>query len=136
MRRVLGLGSTSVTTEQGTRRLAYQAGYALRLFELRAEERIDLRGTGQAERQVDALLRTGQPLDATDQEALPRYTQIVAHWALIAYSGSKATGFPIQTRHHFRFDTATGSDRSPPPRWPVEGWLLTSAAEEPKNPAR
>jgi len=24
-----------------------------------------------------------------------------------AYSGSKAQGFPIQTRHHFRCDTAT-----------------------------
>jgi hypothetical protein len=59
------------------------------------------------------------------------------HWRpQTAYSGSKALGLPTQTRHHFRFDTATGSDRSPPPRWPVEGWLLTSAAEEPKNPAR
>ena len=73
--------------------VAYQAGYALRLFELPADERIDLRGTGQAERQVDALLRTGQPLDATDQEALPRYTQIVAHWALM-----NLRSFPIGLR--------------------------------------
>ena len=63
--------------------VAYQAGYALRLFELPADERMDLRGTGEAERQVDALLRTGQPLDDADREALPRYKQIVAHWALM-----------------------------------------------------
>ena len=57
--------------------VAYQAGYALRLFELPADERMDLRGTGEAERQVEALLRAGQPLDAADREALPRYMQIV-----------------------------------------------------------
>lgn len=52
--------------------VAYQAGYALRLFELPTDERMDLRGTGEAERQVETLLRTGQPLDAADREALPR----------------------------------------------------------------
>ena len=52
--------------------MAYQAGYALRLFELPTDERMDLRGTGEAERQVETLLRTGQPLDAADREALPR----------------------------------------------------------------
>jgi len=29
----------------------------------------------------------------------------------IAYSGPKAPAIPIQTRHHFRFDPATDSDR-------------------------
>ena len=31
-----------------------------------------------------------------------------ARVALFAYSGPKAPGFRIQTRHHFRFDSATG----------------------------
>ena len=73
--------------------VAYQATYALRLFELPADERMDLRGTGEAERQVEALLRAGQPLDATDREALPRYKEIVAHWALM-----NLRSFPIGLR--------------------------------------
>ena len=73
--------------------VAYQAAYALRLFELPADARMDLRGTGEAERQVEALLRAGQPLDAADREALPRYKQIVAHWALM-----NLRSFPIGLR--------------------------------------
>ncbi len=55
--------------------VAYQAGYALRLFELPVDDRMDLPGTGEAERQVEALLRAGRPLDAVDREALPRYKE-------------------------------------------------------------
>jgi hypothetical protein len=40
---------------------------------------------------------------------------------LRSYSGPKAPAIPIQTRHHFRFDPATDSDRGPPPRWPAGG---------------
>ena len=42
---------------------------------------------------------------------------------MAAYSKSKAPSIPIQTRHHFRVDTATGSGRCPPLRWLVWGGL-------------
>ena len=73
--------------------VAYQAGYALRLFELPADERMDLCGTGETERLVDALLRTGQPLGDADRAALRRCKHIVAHWALM-----NLRSFPIGLR--------------------------------------
>lgn len=73
--------------------VAYQAGYALRMFALPAADRFDLRGTDEAERQVEALLSTGQPLDEADRMVLPRYKQIVAKWALM-----NLRSFPIGLR--------------------------------------
>ena len=60
-----------------------QAGFALRLFELPLEDRLDLRGAGEAEHQAATLVKTGQPLTVDDLAALPDYAQLLAHWALM-----------------------------------------------------
>ena len=46
--------------------VAYQAGYALRLFDLPPNERFDFAGTGEGAKQVEMLLSTGQPLTGAD----------------------------------------------------------------------
>ena len=63
--------------------VAYQAGFALRLFELPPAERFDFTGTGQGTEQVEALLKTGQPLTATDTADVPKFAQLTLHWALM-----------------------------------------------------
>ena len=63
--------------------VAYQAGYALRLFELAHGQRFDFAGTGTAEGEVETLMRTGQPLNEGDKATLPQFAQMTAHWALL-----------------------------------------------------
>ena len=63
--------------------VAYQAGYALRLFELAPSLRFDFAGTGTAPGEVETLLRTGQPLTEGDKGTLPQFAQMTAHWALL-----------------------------------------------------
>lgn len=63
--------------------VAYQAGYALRLFELPAGQRFDFAGTGTAAGEVETLMRTGQPLTEGDKATLPQFAQMTAHWALL-----------------------------------------------------
>ena len=63
--------------------VAYQAGYALRLFGLPPNERFDFAGTGVGAKQVETLLRTGQPLNDVDKIVLPEFAQMTVHWALM-----------------------------------------------------
>jgi len=63
--------------------VAYQAGYALRLFGLQPSERFDFAGTGVAPVEVETLMRTGQPLTDGDKTTLPQFAQMTAHWALL-----------------------------------------------------
>ncbi|MBE0548534.1 MAG: hypothetical protein IH627_12985 [Rubrivivax sp.] len=74
--------------------VAYQAGYALRLFELPPAQRFDFAGTGTAAGDVETLLRTGQPLSEEDKATLPEFAQMAAHWALLNLR-SYATGMRI-----------------------------------------
>lgn len=62
---------------------AVQAGYALRLFELPPEQRFDFAGTGHGLDQVRAMLETGAPLEDTDKDMLPKFAELVLHWALM-----------------------------------------------------
>lgn len=52
-----------------------------------------------------------------------RWAMLARQARLAAYSKSKAPSISIQTGHHFRVDTATGSGRCPPIRWLVWGGL-------------
>ena len=63
--------------------VAYQAGFALRLFELPPADRFDFAATGTAERQVEVLMSTGQPLNASDSALLPQFARGIANWALM-----------------------------------------------------
>ncbi len=63
--------------------VAYQAGYALRLFVLPTGQRFDFAGTGAAAGEVETLMRTGQPLTEGDKATLPQFAQMTAHWALL-----------------------------------------------------
>ncbi|KPF61696.1 hypothetical protein D621_00220 [beta proteobacterium AAP51] len=63
--------------------VAVQAGYVLRLFELPPEERFDFAGTGRGLNQVQAMLETGTPLDDDDRNVLPKFAELVLHWALM-----------------------------------------------------
>ena len=63
--------------------VAYQAGYALRLFELAPDERMDFAGTGAGASGVEVLLKTGQPLTEADRSILPNFAQMTVHWALM-----------------------------------------------------
>lgn len=63
--------------------VAYQAGYALRLFELPPAQRFDFAATGTAAGDVETLLRTGQPLSEGDKASLPEFAKMAAHWALL-----------------------------------------------------
>ena len=63
--------------------VAYQAGYALRLFELPPAERFDFAGTGDGAEHVQTLLTTGQPLMESDRATLPKFAQATVHWAML-----------------------------------------------------
>ena len=63
--------------------VTYQAGFAIRLFDLPPNERFNFVGTGEGADQVQALLATGQPLDETDTGVLPEFAQMTLHWALL-----------------------------------------------------
>ena len=63
--------------------VAFQAGFALRLFECDPSSRFDFLPDSDAGRRVDVLLKAGQALGATDQEALPAFADRVAQWALM-----------------------------------------------------
>lgn len=63
--------------------VAYQAGYALRLFDLPPNERFDFAGTGEGTEQVETLLKTGQPLTDADNAVLPEFAEMTVHWALM-----------------------------------------------------
>ena len=63
--------------------VTYQAGFAIRLFDLPPNERFNFVGTGEGADQVQALLATGQPLDETDTGVLPEFAQKTLHWALL-----------------------------------------------------
>lgn len=63
--------------------VVYQAGFALRLFELPPAERFDFMGTGDGATQVETLVKTGQPLSDADQSKLPEFAQMIVHWALM-----------------------------------------------------
>jgi hypothetical protein len=63
--------------------VAYQAGYALRLFDLPPDERFDFAGTGEGAQQVETLLKTGQPLTDADKAIVPAFAQMTVHWALM-----------------------------------------------------
>lgn len=63
--------------------VVYQAGYALRLFDLPPNERFDFAGTGEGAKQVETLLSTGQPLTESDKAILPEFASMTVHWALM-----------------------------------------------------
>lgn len=63
--------------------VAYQAGFALRLFQLPPAERFDFVGTGDGAAQVQSLLTTGQRLTETDQTNAPKFAELTLHWALM-----------------------------------------------------
>ena len=63
--------------------VAYQAGYAIRLFDLPPNERFDFAGTGQGTEQVKTLLTTGQPLNSVEQVELGEFAAMTTHWALL-----------------------------------------------------
>ena len=63
--------------------VSYQAGYAVRLFDLPPNERFDFVGAGEGAQQVETLLKTGQPLTDADKAIVPAFAQITAQWALM-----------------------------------------------------
>lgn len=63
--------------------VAYQAGYALRLFDLPPNERFNFASTGAGVEQVSAMLTTGQPLTDEDKALLPEFAEMTLHWALM-----------------------------------------------------
>ncbi len=63
--------------------VAYQAGYAIRLFDLPPNERFDFVGTGDSVEQVETLIKTGQPLNEVDKAQLAEFAAMATHWALL-----------------------------------------------------
>lgn len=63
--------------------IAFQAGFALRLFENDPDKRFDFVGEPTAASQVEPLLAAGQPLSPADTEQLPEFAQFIARWALL-----------------------------------------------------
>ena len=63
--------------------VAYQAGYAIRLFDLPPNERFDFVGTGDGVEQVETLIKTGQPLKEGDKADLAEFAGLATHWALL-----------------------------------------------------
>ncbi len=63
--------------------MAYQAGYAIRLFDLPPNERFDFVGTGDGVEQVETLIKTGQPLNEGDKAQLDEFAGMATHWALL-----------------------------------------------------
>ena len=63
--------------------VAYQAGYALRMFENPPEQRFDFVSTDDAVTGASALIKAGQVLSDQDVADLPKFAEFVAHWALM-----------------------------------------------------
>lgn len=63
--------------------VAYQAVFAIRLFDLPPNERFDFVGTGQGVDAVQTLLKAGQSLNVGDQTHLDEFAAMVTHWALL-----------------------------------------------------
>ena len=63
--------------------VAYQAGYAIRLFDLPPNESFDFVGTGDGVEQVETLIKTGQPLHESDKAELAEFAEMTTHWALL-----------------------------------------------------
>ena len=63
--------------------VAYQAGFALRIFENPEEQRFDFNRTEGATSAVTRLLTGGQALSANDLEGVPQFAERIAHWALM-----------------------------------------------------
>lgn len=63
--------------------VAYQAGFAIRLFDLPPNERFDFVGTGQGIEHVETLIKTGQPLNEVDLAKLNEFSKLATHWALM-----------------------------------------------------
>jgi hypothetical protein len=63
--------------------VAYQAAFALRIFENPADQRFDFNRTDEAIKGVTQLLTASQPLTEADSDGLPQFAELVAHWALM-----------------------------------------------------
>ena len=63
--------------------VAFQAGFALRLFENEPLKRFDFSPEPDATRKIEPLLKAGQSLSKTDSDALPGFGVHVAQWALM-----------------------------------------------------
>lgn len=63
--------------------VAFQAGYALRLFENEPSKRFDFAAHPSSFESVAMLLSAGQALNAQDREVLPDFAQKVSQWALL-----------------------------------------------------
>lgn len=63
--------------------VAYQAGYALRLFELPEKERFDFFTTQDGVTQVKTLLTTGNSMDEDQKADLDKFSELVTHWSLM-----------------------------------------------------
>jgi hypothetical protein len=63
--------------------VAYQAAFALRIFENQADQRFDFNRTDEAIKGVTQLLTASQPLTEADSDGLPQFAELVAHWALM-----------------------------------------------------
>ena len=94
--------------------VTYQAGFAMRLFDLPPNERFNFVGTGVGADQVHALLATGQPLDDSDQGTLAEFAQMVLHWALLnlrSYAiGMRIDQWIADEHPHLRELQASGMD--------------------------
>lgn len=65
--------------------VAYQCGFAIRLFDLPPNERFNFAATGDdGTQQVLTLLKTGQPLKEADQVLLNEFAELTTHWALVS----------------------------------------------------
>lgn len=63
--------------------VAYQAGFALRFYDLPPDERFDFAGTGAGVDQVATLMKTGLPLTNDDTTNLAEFAAMTTHWALL-----------------------------------------------------
>lgn len=63
--------------------VAYQAGYALRMFELPPGHRFDFVGTGEGVEQVATMLTAGQMVAAADLPVLTQFTERTLQWAMM-----------------------------------------------------
>lgn len=63
--------------------VAYQAGFALRMFENPPEKRFDFVSTDAAVAGATELIKAGQVLSEQDMADLPKFAEFLAHWALM-----------------------------------------------------
>ena len=63
--------------------VAYQAGFALRMFENPPEKRFDFVSTDAAVAGATDLIKAGQVLSEQDMADLPKFAEFLAHWALM-----------------------------------------------------